>query len=63
MKEEKVLLTILVGLTLLLLLTAFFMFRREKAREDGILVLNPGKEAIVLEESGYLSESGRKCLL
>lgn len=63
MKEEKFLLTMLISLTVLLFFTAFFMFRRESAQEGGILVRDLGREAIVLEGTGHLSESGSESLL
>ena len=62
MKEERFLLTMLIALTVLLIFSAFFMFRKETAQEGGILV-QEGREAIVLEGAGYLSESGTECLL
>ncbi|MDO4554246.1 MAG: hypothetical protein Q4B70_03765 [Lachnospiraceae bacterium] len=63
MKEEKFLLTMLIALTIILLFTAFFMFRNEKVLGGGILVREQGREAIVLEGAGHLSESRSECLL
>lgn len=63
MKEERFFVAILIALTLLLLFSAFCMFRQETAQDGGILVQEQGREAIVLEGAGRLSESGAECLL
>lgn len=63
MKEEKFLFTMLIILTGLLLMTAFFMFRKEPAQSGGILVEDMRREAIVLDRSGCVSENGTECML
>lgn len=63
LKEEKFLFTMLICLMTLLIFTAFFMFRQEPVESGGILVKDLRREAIVLDQSGYLPESGTECLL